>query len=698
MPDGRTRPSLDAPSVFASLVSTRRCGCCRRRCRRAGPPAPDSCTTSAGRRASGVDSSSGSGPGRAGPVRGRRRVGPTAGRGTTTATIPGCRASSRAADPDARGRPARRLARRAGASVPGRGGPLPAGFEVRAPLRRPGRTDLDERLRQGPRPRAVRRGGAGPAGARRSGRGPAAAGAGPRVGLAGAADAGRRGDRRQARSRPCSPHRPNRSTGRLRLAHDLGALLAAFHGQDVPPRLAGWSPSDAARLAGRAAAGGPDLRRRDGRPGGRAAGPAGLPVRRPPPPRCSAHGGFRAGQVVVVPGRAARASSTPTAPDAVTRAADLGTALAHLRWQAIRPPGQRPALLRAEQALLAGYVDRAGVADRERSRGGMPPGCCRWRSGATDGWRWPVGAAARARRAAADLLASDRPPGHVAARGDRPARRPADDARAPAGAGRARTGAHARRGRVGGRARAARTADGAWSGTRSAGSTAPGRCTVVGKRFDRAASRAAAPRPPGPARTRAVRRRPSPGPGPGGAPVPHSGLVVYRRCEGTAAAPGPVARRPPCAMPAVAARWLARLHTSDVRLPADVLPRPGGAEHPGVGDAHRGPAPRPGRPGRRARAPPGQAGARAGRAGARRCRSTRTSIPGTCSSVTTSSSSTSTRPGTATRPSTSRTSCCYLELLSPAGDEDRSRLPRGVRRRDRLADPGTYDAFSPTRG
>ncbi len=211
--------------------------------------------------------------GRAVPVRGRRRL---SGR-LVPARLPG---GSRAAGtrprsrPGRGGQPARRSARRAGASVPGRGGALPLRLALRAPLRRQDEHGLDERLRQGPDPRALPGGGADPAGARRSGRGRAGTGPSPRLGVVGAADPGRGGDPRQDGLVPA------RRTGRTgdpaaapgaRPRWAAGALPRA--GRDRA-RMVLHRP---ARLAHRAAAGGPPVRPRHGRPGRRVAGPARIP-------------------------------------------------------------------------------------------------------------------------------------------------------------------------------------------------------------------------------------------------------------------------------------------------------------------------------------------------------------------------------------------------------------------------------------
>ena len=146
----------------------------------------------------------------------------------------------------------------------------------------------------------------------------------------------------------------------VRLAHDLGALLAAFHRRRAATTRR-WSPSaQLAHLASML----PAARICDAATAGRVAGLLDLLDARLPAasPEVLAHGGFRAGQVVFAPGGRLVVLDT----DGARRGdpcADLGTALAHLRWQAVRLPGRRATLLRAEQALLAGYGGRAGAAD-----------------------------------------------------------------------------------------------------------------------------------------------------------------------------------------------------------------------------------------------------------------------------------------------------------------------------------------------
>jgi aminoglycoside phosphotransferase (APT) family kinase protein len=71
------------------------------------------------------------------------------------------------------------------------------------------------------------------------------------------------------------------------------------------------------------------------------------------------HGSFHAGQVILGSDRRLTILDT----DGVSRCGagrDLGRALAHLTWQAVRQPGRRAALDVVEEAFLAGYERRAG--------------------------------------------------------------------------------------------------------------------------------------------------------------------------------------------------------------------------------------------------------------------------------------------------------------------------------------------------
>jgi aminoglycoside phosphotransferase (APT) family kinase protein len=148
--------------------------------------------------------------------------------------------------------------------------------------------------------------------------------------------------------------------GRLRLAHDLGGRLAEFHGQDAVTA-PGWSAAD--QLAALVAML-PAARICDPGTADRVAGLLDLLAAGAPDTSTEvlAHGAFRAGQVI----RSEDGRLVFLDTDGVRRCdqgRDLGNALAHLRWQTVRLPGQRAVLRRAEQALLAGYVERRPVAD-----------------------------------------------------------------------------------------------------------------------------------------------------------------------------------------------------------------------------------------------------------------------------------------------------------------------------------------------
>ena len=79
------------------------------------------------------------------------------------------------------------------------------------------------------------------------------------------------------------------------------------------------------------------------------------------------HGGFRAGQIISGPDAALTLLDTDGAclSDA---GRDIGAALSHLTWQAVRLPAQRDVLGAAERALLAGYEACGGPLDRARVR------------------------------------------------------------------------------------------------------------------------------------------------------------------------------------------------------------------------------------------------------------------------------------------------------------------------------------------
>ncbi len=154
---------------------------------------------------------------------------------------------------------------------------------------------------------------------------------------------------------PCVP-----AGQRARLAHRLGDLLARFHQQrDVnAPR---WSPTEqVAALAGATAA----ARSADARLANRLDAVLDLLTARVPAAAAEVlgHGGFRAGQVVLSDdGRLIVLDTDGVCLCDPGR--DLGTVLAHLMWQGVRQPEQRPTLRGAEHALLSGYESRAGTVD-----------------------------------------------------------------------------------------------------------------------------------------------------------------------------------------------------------------------------------------------------------------------------------------------------------------------------------------------
>ena len=349
--------------------------------------------------------------------------------------------------------------------------------------------------------------------------------------------------------------------GRLRLAHDLGAVLAAFHRQCAATDRR-WSPSE--QLAALAALL-PAARICDAATADRVTRlldvlASGLPATST---EVLTHGAFRAGQVVVSPGGRLLVLDT----DGARRgdpSADLGTALAHLRWQAIRLPGQRTTLLRAEQALLSGYAGRAGDGDPRalawwHAAGLLQVALRRYRRLEVDQW----GRLPELVDAASDLLADRRPSASPPAATD-----PLDVRQMTRVLGEAVT---ARAGCslpvVVESAAELGSAHGGRSVVRYSvrGLDGAGPVSVVGKRFtehrrarllyDHLCQLDAGPFADGPLRV------PAPV-----ALVPALGLVVYRHCEGRPlhrlTAPARAvhgARR--------AARWLAQLHASDVRLP-----------------------------------------------------------------------------------------------------------------------------------
>ena len=150
---------------------------------------------------------------------------------------------------------------------------------------------------------------------------------------------------------------------RIRLARRLGDLLARVHDVrevDAPP----WSAADQVEsLRGLEAA----VRSADAGVGRRVSALTDVLAGSAPDDGGTVlgHGGFRAGQVVCDPGGRLVALDV----DGLCRCdpgRDLGTVLAHLRWQGVRLPAQRQVLRVAERAVLGGYQASAGDLDPER--------------------------------------------------------------------------------------------------------------------------------------------------------------------------------------------------------------------------------------------------------------------------------------------------------------------------------------------
>ncbi|HET9859037.1 MAG TPA: aminoglycoside phosphotransferase family protein [Nocardioidaceae bacterium] len=149
---------------------------------------------------------------------------------------------------------------------------------------------------------------------------------------------------------------------RARLAHSLGDLLARFHEQhlaDAPRRSATEQLTEltVATAAARSA---------DARLADRLDAVLDLLAARVPAAGVDVfgHGGFRAGQVLLSDD--GRLTVLDTDGVCVCDAGrDLGTVLAHLTWQGVRLPNERPVLRGAAHALLSGYENRAGAVEPE---------------------------------------------------------------------------------------------------------------------------------------------------------------------------------------------------------------------------------------------------------------------------------------------------------------------------------------------
>ena len=149
---------------------------------------------------------------------------------------------------------------------------------------------------------------------------------------------------------------------RARLAHRLGDLLARFHEQQVAGAPRRSATEQLAKLTVETAA----ARAVDAHLVDRLDAVLDLLAARIPAAGVEVlgHGGFRAGQVLVTDdGRLVVLDTDGVC--VCDPARDLGTVLAHLTWQAVRLPAQRPVLRGAEHALLSGYERRAGAVEPE---------------------------------------------------------------------------------------------------------------------------------------------------------------------------------------------------------------------------------------------------------------------------------------------------------------------------------------------
>lgn len=147
---------------------------------------------------------------------------------------------------------------------------------------------------------------------------------------------------------------------RARVAHRVGQLLARFHGLSgvaAPRRTA--AEHVAAVVASMDA-----VTAADARAARRLATVLDLVAARVPAAddEVLGHGGFRPGQVML----STHGRLTVLDIDGVClcgRGRDLGTALAHLAWHGVREPAQRAVFGQAQRALLSGYESRAGALD-----------------------------------------------------------------------------------------------------------------------------------------------------------------------------------------------------------------------------------------------------------------------------------------------------------------------------------------------
>jgi aminoglycoside phosphotransferase (APT) family kinase protein len=153
---------------------------------------------------------------------------------------------------------------------------------------------------------------------------------------------------------------------RERIAFRLGGLLARLHAQTWVTE-ARWSPADEVHGLARSLA---PLEVVDASLMHRVQGlldELGASISPVTGPLVLAHAAFRPGQVRVTGDGAVVALDT----DRVSRCGpgrDLGTALAHLTWNGLREPAHRPVLEAAARALLCGYQCHAGPVDRQALR------------------------------------------------------------------------------------------------------------------------------------------------------------------------------------------------------------------------------------------------------------------------------------------------------------------------------------------
>ena len=156
---------------------------------------------------------------------------------------------------------------------------------------------------------------------------------------------------------------------RTGLAHRVGALLAGFHAHaptETTTPLLTWTAAE--QLTSTTSALAASVRA-DARVADRLCSAVDVLASSPPAPAVpvTCHGAFRAGQVILDDGGGLAVLDV----DGISRGdagRDLGSVLAHLRWQGLRLPHQRRTLRGAEDALLAGYEARAGNVDADQLR------------------------------------------------------------------------------------------------------------------------------------------------------------------------------------------------------------------------------------------------------------------------------------------------------------------------------------------